>query len=44
MGHTTLLPNGKVLTVDCYTDHNFLTPGNPYRLPGYRPRLEAEFG
>lgn len=31
----TLLPNGQVLTVDCYTDYNFLTPGNPYPLPGY---------
>jgi hypothetical protein len=31
----TLLPNGQVLTVDCYTDYHFLTPGNPYPLPGY---------
>jgi hypothetical protein len=31
----TLLPNGQLLTVDCYTDYSFLTPGNPYPLPGY---------
>jgi hypothetical protein len=25
----TLLPNGEVLTVDCYTDYHFLLPGYP---------------
>ncbi|MGA2568896.1 MAG: hypothetical protein ABSF23_00110 [Terracidiphilus sp.] len=37
----TLLPNGEVLTVDCYTDYAFLLPGypsNPTHSEIYDPR------
>ena len=37
----TLLPNGEVLTVDCYTDYHFLLPGypsNPTHSEIYNPR------